>query len=109
MATQAARDADREAYPRQLQFAYAWAGGEPRAAPFFVEGMWHDGERTYLRSRATAPVLYEQGADGALTAVPMTALVGGVVSVVPRVLGPGVVEVGGERRAWSVTTRATEP
>ena len=109
LATQAALDADREAYPRRLQFAYAWAAGEPRAAPFFVEGMWHDGERTYLRTRATAPVLYEQGVGGGLDAVTVAAVVGGVVSVVPRVLGPGVLEVGGERRAWSVATRTTGP
>ena len=109
LATQAELDADREAYPRRLQFAYAWPGGEPRAAPFLVEGMWHDGERTYLRSRATAPVLYEQDAGGGLDAVTVATVVGGLVYVVPRVLGPGVLEVGGERLAWSVATRTTGP
>ena len=108
-ATQAELDAGREAYPRQLQFAYRWPAGEPRAAPFFVEGMWHDGEHTYLRTRAAAVVLYEQGDSGALEVVTVAAVIGGRVHVVPRVLGPGVLEVNGERVAWSVATRRTGP
>ena len=56
--TQAELDAGREAYPRRLQFAYEFLT-DVRGAPFLVEGMWHDGERTYLRTRATSPVLYE--------------------------------------------------
>ena len=109
-ATQAELDAGREAYPRRLQFAYRWPAGDPRAAPFFVEGMWHDGERTYLRTRAVAPVLYEHtGASGALEVVTVVAVIGGRVHVVPRVLGPGVLDVDGERVAWSVATRRTGP
>ena len=108
-ATQTELDADREAYPRRVQFAYQWVGGgEPRHAPFLLEGMWHDGERTYLRTRAAAPVLYEW-VEGALRPVTVATVVGGVVYVVPSVLGPGVLEVGGERRAWSVATRQTGP
>ena len=110
VATQAERDAGREAYPRRLQFAYRWPAGEPRGAPFFVEGMWHDGERTYLRTRATSPVLYEYAGDGGpLGVVTDAAVVGGVVYVVPRVLGPGVLEVGGERVAWVATPRKMGP
>ncbi len=108
-ATQAELDAGREAYPRRLQFAYQWAAGEPRAAPFFVEGMWHDGERTYLRTRAASPVLYERGDAGGLEVVTAAAVVGGLVYVVPRVLGPGVLDVNGARVAWSVATRRTGP
>ena len=109
-ASQAALDAEREAYPRQVQVAYRWPDGEPREAPFFVEGMWHDGERTYLRTRAEAPVLYEHaGGAGPLTAVTVAAVIEGRVHVIPRVLGPGVLEVGGERVAWSVATRQTGP
>ena len=109
-ATQAELDAGRAAYPRRLQFAYSWPRGEPRAAPFLVEGMWHDGEQTYVRTRAAAPVLYEYvGASGTLEAVTIAAVVGGRVHVIPRVLGPGVLEVNGERVAWSVATRRTGP
>ena len=109
LATQAELDADREAYPRRVQFAYQWVGVvEPRHAPYLVEGMWHDGERTYLRTRAASPVLYER-VEGELAPVTVATVVGGVVHVVSRVLGPGVLEVGGERLAWAVATRRTGP
>ena len=108
VATQAERDAGREAYPRRLQFAYAFAAGDVRGAPFLVEGMWHDGERTYLRTRATSPVLYEfVGDGGALERVTDAVVVSGVVYVVPRVLGPGVLDVGGDRVGWLATPRET--
>ena len=109
LATQAELDAGREAYPRRLQFAYEFIGREARAAPFFVEGMWHDGERTYVRTRAVAPVVYEVAEEsGTVDAVTVEDMVGPVY-VLPRVLGPGFVEVGGERLAWSMTTRRTGP
>ena len=108
-ATQAELDARREAYPRRLQFEYRWGlGGEPRDPPWLVEGMWHDGERTYLRTRAASPVLYER-VDGALEPVTVATVIDGVVYVVSRVLGPGVLEVAGERLPWSVATRRTGP
>ena len=109
LATQVELDAGREAYPRRLQFAYEFIGREARAAPFFVEGMWHDGERTYVRTRAVAPVVYEVAeGSGTLEVVTVEDMVGSVY-VLPRVLGPGVLDVGGERLAWSMTTRRTGP
>ena len=109
-ATQAELDAGREAYPRRLQFAYEFAGSEPRAEPFLVEGMWHDGERTYLRTRAVAPVVYEMAeSSGAAEVVTVEGMVGGSVYVLPRVLGPGFLEVNGARLAWSMATRRTGP
>ena len=107
-ATQAERDASREAYPRRLQFAYAF-DREPREAPFHVEGMWHDGERTYVRTRAIAPVLYEVVEGSGTVEVVTVEDVVGSVYVVPRVLGPGFLDVDGERLAWSMTTRRTGP
>ena len=108
VATQAELDAGREAYPRRLQFAYEFAAGDVRGAPFLVEGMWHDGERTYLRTRATSPVLYEfVGDGGALERVTDAVVVSGVVYVVPRVLGSGVLDVGGDRVGWLATPRET--
>ena len=107
VASQAELDAGREAYPRQLQFVYEFIR-EPRAGPFFVEGMWHDGERTYLRTRAVAPVVYEVGDMGTVEAVTVEGMVGSVY-VLPRVLGSGFLAVNGERLAWSLTTRRTGP
>ena len=76
--------------------------------PWLVEGMWHDGERTYLRTRAASPVLYEW-VDGTLEPVTVATVVGGLVYVVSRVLGPGELDVNGERLPWSVATRRTGP
>ena len=107
-ATQAELDAGREAYPRRLQFVYEFIDREPLAEPFFVEGMWHDGERTYLRTRAVAPVLYEVAESGTVEAVTVEGMVGSVY-VLPRVLGAGFLAVNGQRLAWSMTTRRTGP
>ena len=100
-------DAGREAYPRQLRFDYRWPG---RAAgyPWMVEGMWHDGRRTYLRTRAIAPVFYER-ADGELERVSVSAVLDDVLHVVPRVLGSGALEVGGRRLAWAARPRKAGP
>ena len=100
-------DASREAYPRRLQFDYRW----PEAAadhPWLVEGMWHDGRRTYLRTRALSPVLHER-TDGELEPVAVSAVHDGVLHVVPRVLGAGALEVGGERLGWTARPRKAGP
>ena len=110
LATQAERDASREAYPRRLQFPYEFDTSEPRAEPFLVEGMWHDGERTYLRTRAVAPVVYEIAeGSGTPDVVTVEGMVGASVYVLPRVLGPGFLDVNGARLAWSMATRRTGP
>ena len=100
-------DADREAYPRQAQFDYRWYG-ESGDSPWLVEAMWHDGRRTYLRTRATAPVLYER-VNGELESVTVTTVLDDVLHVVPRVLGAGALEVGGERLAWTARPREAGP
>lgn len=106
-AAQEALDGRRETYPRQLQFDYRWAfDAEPH--PWLVEGLWHDGQRTYLRTRATAPVLYEQ-VDGVLEPVRVAAVLGDVLHVVPRVLGAGALEADGRRIAWTVERREAGP
>ena len=100
-------NADREAYSRQAQFEYRW----PAAAadhPWHVEGMWHDGRRTYLRTRAVAPVLYER-VNGELAPVAVADVRDDVLHVVPRVLGAGALDVGGRRLAWSVSPREAGP
>ena len=63
-------DAFRATYPTRLQFPYRL---DDRAArwPFLVEGMWHDGQFTYLRSTAQeTPALYENK-DGRPVAHPV--------------------------------------
>ena len=100
-------DAGREAYPRQLQFDYRWPDGAADY-PWMVEAMWHDGRRTYLRTRAIAPVLYER-VDGELERVSVSAVLDDVLHVMPRVLGSGALEVGGKRLPWSVAPRKAGP
>ena len=108
-AAQEALDGRREAYPRQLQFDYRWAfDAEPQSHPWLVTGLWHDGQRTYLRTRATAPVLYEQ-VEGVLEPVRVAAVLDDVLHVVPRVLGAGALEVDGRRIAWTVERREAGP
>lgn len=102
-------DTDREAYARRLQFDYRWAfSTEPQRHPWLVEGLWHDGQRTYLRTRATSPVLYEQ-VEGVLEPVAVAAVLDEVLHVVPRVLSAGVLEVAGRRIAWTVERREAGP
>lgn len=104
-----ALDGRREAYPRELQFDYRWAfDAEPQNHPWLVEGLWHDGQRTYLRTRATSPVLYEQVA-GVLEPVRVATVLDDVLHVVPRVLGPGALEAAGRRIAWTVERREAGP
>ncbi len=108
-AAQEALDSRREAYPRQLQFDYRWAfDAEPRSHPWLVDGLWHDGQRTYLRTRATSPVLYEQ-VNGVLAPVRVAAVLDEVLHVVPRVLGRGALEANGRRIAWTVERREAGP
>ena len=62
-------DEFRSTYPTRLQFPYEL---DDKAArwPFLVQGMWHDGQFTYLRSTAQeTPALYEHR-DGEPTLIP---------------------------------------
>ena len=46
-------------YPGRLSFAYR-LDKKAREWPFLVDAMWHDGQFTYLRSRAQeSPAIYE--------------------------------------------------
>jgi len=52
-------EAFRASYPERLRFEYR-LDRDASEPPFRVEAMWHDGEFTYLRSRAQeSPALYE--------------------------------------------------
>ena len=100
-------DAGRKAYPRQLHFDYRWPAGAADY-PWLVEGMWHDGRRTYVRARALRPVFHEQ-ADGGWTPVAASAVHDDVLHVFDRVLGAGALEVAGRRLAWSAQPRKAGP
>ena len=101
-------DARREAYPRRARFDYRLPDAAARY-PWLVEAMWHDGQRTFLRTRAIAPVLLERDEDGALEPVDAGTVLDDVLHVVPRVLGDGSLEVGGRRLPWTVAPRKAGP
>ena len=100
-------DERREAYPRQLHFDYGWPDGSGDY-PWLVEGMWHDGRRTYVRTRALRPVFHAQ-VDGEWEPVAVSAVHDDVLHVVDRVLGAGALEVAGQRLRWSAHLRKAGP
>ena len=90
----------RAAYPTQLKFPYRL---EEKALkwPFLVEGMWHDGQFTYLRSTAQeTPALYENK-DGEPSLVPYDIEADGLF-VVRRLMGRGWLQLGRDRAGWKV-------
>ena len=98
-------DAFRAAYPTRLSFAYR-LDREAAERPFLVEAIWHDGEFTYLRSRAQeSPALYEL-VDGepALVAYDLTA---DGLYIARHVLGDGWLQIGDERTSWRFVPRET--
>ncbi len=94
-------EAFRAAYPTRLKFPYRL---EDKALkwPFLVEGMWHDGRFTYLRSNAQesaalyeikdgkpALVAYDLGEDG--------------LNIARHVLGDGWLQIGKQKVKWHFT------
>ena len=93
-------DRFRSTYPTQLQFPYEL---DDKAArwPFLVEGMWHDGQFTYLRSTAQeTPALYENK-DGQPSLIPYDLQEDGLL-IVRRLIGRGWLQIGRERAGWNV-------
>ena len=96
-------DAFRSGYPARLAFEYR-LDREAAERPFLVEAMWHDGEFTYLRSRAQeSPALYEL-VDGEASLVAYDLTEDGLY-IARRVLGDGWLQIGDERMAWRFTPR----
>ena len=97
------------AYPGRIEFPYVL---EPRARaePFLVEGLWHDGRFTYLRSRAQeTPALYEFTTDGAAALVAYDLHDDGLY-VADHVLGPGRLVIGALWTEWDdVRPRPRQP
>ena len=91
-------EAFRAVYPERLRFEYRLDRGASER-PFRVEAMWHDGEFTYLRSRAQeSPALYELR-DGEPSLVAFDLTEDGLY-VARRVLGDGWLQIGEERLRW---------
>ncbi|MDE0395557.1 MAG: TrbG/VirB9 family P-type conjugative transfer protein [Gammaproteobacteria bacterium] len=91
-------EAFRASYPERLAFAYRFSD-DAADRPFLVEAMWHDGEFTYLRSRAQeSPALYElRDGEPALVAYDLTA---DGLYIARHVLGDGWLQIGDERASW---------
>ena len=93
-------DQFRATYPTRLQSPYDL---EDKAArwPFLVQGMWHDGQFTYVRSTAQeTPALYENK-DGQPSLIPYDLEQDGLF-VVRRLAGRGWLQIGRERAGWNV-------
>ena len=85
-------------YPGRLSFAYQ-LDKKARQWPFLVDAMWHDGQFTYLRSRAQeSPALYELK-DGKPSLVAYDLTPDGLY-IARHVLGDGWLRIGRKRARW---------
>ena len=97
----------RAVYPTRLKFPYR-LDNKARKWPFLVQGMWHDGQFTYLRSNAQeSPALYEiKDGKPALVAYDLTE---DGLYVARHLLGDGWLQIGKEKAQWKVEKRELEP
>ena len=97
----------RAVYPTRLQFPYQLAD-KALKWPFLVQGMWHDGQFTYLRSNAQeSPALYEiKDGKPALVAYDLTE---DGLYIARHLLGDGWLQIGKEKAQWKVDKRELEP
>ena len=97
----------RAEYPTWLKFPYRL---EDKALkwPFLVEGMWHDGRFTYLRSNAQeSPALYEEK-DGKPALVAYDLGEDGLY-IARHVLGNGWLQIGKQKVRWRFTAPEIGP
>ena len=94
-------------YPTRLKFPYRLQD-KALKWPFLVEGMWHDGQFTYLRSNAQeSPALYEiKDGKPALVAYDLTE---DGLYVARHLLGDGWLQIGKEKAQWKLDRRELEP
>ena len=85
-------------YPGRLSFAYQ-LDKKAHEWPFLVDAMWHDGQFTYLRSRAQeSPAIYElKDGKPALVAYDLTPE---GLYIARHVLGDGWLRIGKKRARW---------
>ena len=97
----------RAVYSTRIKFPYRLAD-KARKWPFLVQGMWHDGQFTYLRSNAQeSPALYEiKDGKPALVAYDLTE---DGLYVARHLLGDGWLQIGKEKAQWKVEKRELEP
>ena len=100
-------EAFRADYPTRLKFPYRLAD-KAFKWPFLVEGMWHDGQFTYLRSNAQeSPALYEiKDGKPALVAYDLTE---DGLYVARHLLGDGWLQIGKQKAQWKVEKRELGP
>ena len=97
----------RSDYPTRLKFPYRLQDKAFRW-PFLVEGMWHDGQFTYLRSNAQeSPALYEIK-DGKPSLVAYDLTEDGLY-IARHLLGDGWLQIGKERAQWKLMRRELGP
>ena len=91
-------EAFRAKYPTRLKFPYR-LDDKALKWPFLVEGMWHDGRFTYLRSNAQgSPALYEEK-DGKPALVAYDLGEDGLY-IARHVLGNGWLQIGKQKVRW---------
>ena len=100
-------DSFRADYPTRLKFPYRLQD-KALKWPFLVQGMWHDGQFTYLRCNAQeSPALYEiKDGKPALVAYDLTE---DGLYVARHLLGDGWLQIGKEKAQWKVERRELEP
>ena len=97
----------RAEYPTRLKFPYQLED-KARKWPFMVEGMWHDGQFTYLRSNAQeSPALYEEK-DGKPALVAYDLQPDGLY-IARHVLGNGWLQIGKQKAKWRFTAPEIGP
>ena len=88
----------RAGYPGRLSFPYR-LDRKAREWPFLVDAIWHDGQFTYLRSRAQeSPAIYEMK-DGKPSLVAYDLTPEGLY-IARHVLGDGWLRIGRKRARW---------
>ena len=94
-------------YPTRLRFPYRLED-KAKKWPFLVEGMWHDGRFTYLRSNAQeSPALYEEK-DGKPALVAYDLQEDGLY-IARHVLGNGWLQIGKQKIKWRFTAPEIGP
>ena len=90
----------RSSYPTRLEFPYRLDDKALRW-PFLVQGMWHDGQFTYIRSTAQeTPALYENR-DGDPSLIAYDLQQDGLL-IVRRLIGSGWLQIGRDRAGWKI-------
>ena len=94
-------------YPTRLKFPYRLQD-KALKWPFLVQGMWHDGQFTYLRSNAQeTPALYEiKDGKPALVAYDLTE---DGLYVARHLLGDGWLQIGKEKAQWKLERQELGP